>query len=146
METVETPSSSPRLWNPNVAAAWSLLLSVAFGSYILARNAETLECREEAKEHWVYFYGSIILFAAVGVGGAFFPLLLDFPFDTIGFILIVVWYGLAARKQVTFVRETLKGAYVKKPWLRPVCIGLACLVAYGLVVGVLAAFVSPTAL
>jgi fatty acid desaturase len=123
------PLSLPRLWNPNAAACWSLLFTPAFGAWLHARNAETLERAAEAKANWVWFYASIAYLGVVVVT-LFIPALPDAVFRGASIGILVGWYFSLGKKQVQHVKGTFQDGYERKSWTRPLLIAFGCLCGY----------------
>ncbi|GEM_PF-2223868 len=121
----------PHLWNPTAAAAWSLLLSPAFGAYLCAANWRTLGKPERATANMVWVW-VIIVFLAINVGRVFVPVS-----EAVGTVmtltscgLILGWLVTQVRSQVRFVKTTLGNDYVKKRWGRPLLVGFAAVGVY----------------
>jgi hypothetical protein len=128
--TTPTPppiSQPPALWNPNVAACWSLLFSPAFGAFIHARNAEALGRVDEAKANRVWFYVSIAYFGVVLVT-TFIPVIPEGLFRLAGLALLLGWYFSLGKKQIAYVKETWRDGYQRKPWKKPLLIAFGCLI------------------
>ena len=106
--------SAPRLWNPNVAANWSLLFSPIFGAWVHAKNWKELGDYEKAKKSMLWVYGYTIFAVIV----SFVP---DFPnFSVIA--ITVFWYTSFAKEQIHYVKSGKH--YEKKSWLAPILLAI----------------------
>jgi len=117
----------PALWNPKAAAYWSLLFSPAFGAFLHARNADAMGRVDEAKANRVWFY---VLIAYLGL--AFVTIFIPIPqelFTLASIGLLFGWYLSLGKKQVTYVKETWRDGYERKPWKEPL------LIAFGFLIG-----------
>jgi hypothetical protein len=117
--------TAPALWNPFAVRAWSLLLTPAFGAFLMMKNWKTLGDDASAKRSMIWSWGSLgFIFLAlvtpnsVGVTTAF---------RTGACILFVVWAISEAEKQVRYVKETYGEDYARKPWGKPLGIAAACI-------------------
>jgi len=119
----------PRLWNPNAAASWSLLLTPAFGSFLHARNADVLGRTSEAKANRAWFYISLAYSVLVLIS-EFFPSLPDRAFSLVAIVILLAWYFSAGRRQVIDVKYALHDNYRRKPWTKPLLIGFGGLIAF----------------
>ena len=130
-------TSHPRIWNPNAAACWCLLLSPAFGAFLHAKNADALGRYEEAKANrvWVYTY---LAYLGITILSIFIPIIPDFIFNIVGLALLLSWYFTLGKKQIKFVKEELNNEYEHKPWAKPLLIGFGCLVAFLILVFIVA--------
>ncbi len=120
------PPIKPALWNPDAAGAWSLLFTPAFGAFLHARNARVLGRLEEEAANWKWFYGTLA-YLAVCILLALAPIP-EGVFRLAGLAVLLTWYFTTAKKQVTFVKETLGRDYHRKGWRQPLLIGFGCLV------------------
>jgi len=116
----------PALWNPNAAACWSLLFSPAFGAFLHARNAQTLQLEKEVKANKVWFYVSLgyLVFVLISIFISAIPEAL-FRVAAIG--LLLGWYFSLGKKQIVYVKATWGEGYERKPWKKPLLIGFGCL-------------------
>jgi hypothetical protein len=62
----------PRLWNPNAAASWSLLLTPAFGAWLHAANWRALGKPERSAANMVWVWLTVV-FLAINVATVFLP-------------------------------------------------------------------------
>ena len=125
--TTTTTGRPPALWNPKAAAYWSLLFSPAFGAFLHARNADAMGRVDEAKANRMWFY---VLIAYLGL--AFVTIFIPIPqglFTLASIGLLFGWYLSLGKKQVTYVKETWRDGYERKPWKEPL------LIAFGFLIG-----------
>lgn len=128
----ETPPPTPRLWNPNAAANWSLLLTPIFGAWLHAQNWKELDQLDRAKKSMIWVYiGFVFLIVAL-----FLP---DNFGSGPGIIFIIAWYFSIAKGQVKYLKEN-NISYNKKAWGQPLLLGIAGLVIYfAIAIGVITA-------
>ena len=133
MENESQPESGViKLWNPNAAANLALLFSPIFSAWLMAKNWQELGKPDEAKKSmtwvkiWVGFL-PVYLLVVVLVPGI--------PMPLVYVILLVVWYYMLGKKQITHVKEA-GIQYEKKEWGKPVLIALAATVVWFMVAGV----------
>ncbi|MBM4028330.1 MAG: hypothetical protein FJ280_23495 [Planctomycetes bacterium] len=130
--TDTTTAVTPKLWNPNAAANWSLLFTPILGAWLHAENWKELGQHDRAKKSMIWVY----------VGFVFLLVVLFLP-DNVGYIpgpaFILAWYFSSAKGQVKYLKENNIN-YEKKAWGKPLLLGLAGLVAYFVVIfGVISA-------
>jgi len=119
-----TPSvqSTPKLWNPNAAANWSLLFTPILGAWLHAKNWKELDQPDKSQKSMIWVY----------VGFVFLIVVLFLP-DNVGsgpgLIFILAWYFSSAKGQVKYLKEN-NIIYNKKTWGKPLLLGLGGLVAY----------------
>ena len=115
------------IWNPNAAANWSYIFTPLFGSYIHMSNWRSLGEVQKETSARVWFYISIIVVAALIGIYVFLPEghLLKGKSGGIATLYLLIWYFAAARSQVKFVKNNFGENYIRKPWLKPVAIGVA---------------------
>ncbi len=118
----QLPAATPTLWNPAAVVLWSILLTPAFGSYLLAKNSETLGRVGEGRhfKFWLCLSVPLYVFAIVShahVG--IWPL-----------IFFLVWYLVAAMPHEKFVKKTYGKNYVRGSWGAPLagCISMVVIV------------------
>ena len=117
-----TRPETPALWNPNAAACWCLVIVMVFGMYLHLKNWEALGEADAARKarYWIagYFGFAVISFALaftpVGPG----------PILAVYVGLLLAWYFVAARSQVSYVREHYGEAYPRKPWVKALLLGV----------------------
>ena len=119
-EDQSTEAPLLRLWNPNVAANWSIVFTPIFGAWIHAKNWRELGDFEKAKNSMYWVYGYAIFALVIG----FVP---DFPAATsIG--VTVFWYTSSAKEQINYVKSG--SFYEKKSWLKPILLYLTGVVFF----------------
>jgi hypothetical protein len=128
-----------QLWNPDVAANWSLLLTPAFGAYLHATNWRTLGKPERVTANMVWVWVTVA-FLALNLGMLFVP---DFHamagiMQMVGLGLLFGWYFSQGRPQAQYVKATLRWDYIKKGWGRPLLAGFAAVGVYTTVVFIIA--------
>jgi hypothetical protein len=125
-------NSKPALWNPEAAAAWSLLFSPILGTYLNTKNWREMGETKRASTSNIWFWLSIAililcLLARVNPIG-------------IGFLYLIIWYFAASRKQVKFVKEKYGDDYTRRTWIKPLGVAfilITCVPAFflGLIMG-----------
>ncbi|MCW3099253.1 MAG: Uncharacterized protein JWL77_4871 [Chthonomonadaceae bacterium] len=123
--TLVAPLNGIKLWNPNAASVWSLLLTPAFGAYLHALNWRTLgrPDREAANMAWVWmtvaFYGIYI-----GMRFLHLPIMVFTVMNWVSLAMLVIWNSQQAIPQVKLVKETLGNRYSKRSWGAPLLSGV----------------------
>jgi len=134
--------TKPLLWNPNAAANWSLLLSVAFGAYLHAVNWRELGKPEQSRANMVWFWVFIFDYFAHVMCAVFskqYPELLNiffYVFPVVDLSMLVAWYFIQGRKQVNYIKDALRDEYEKKGWAKPILIGILSWVAWPIFLGI----------
>jgi len=122
---------APALWNPEAGGAWSLLLSVAFGSWIMLQNWKVLGETARASTARIWLIVSIIVFVLV----------LALPgFGLIGLPYLVIWYFAQNRPQINYVKEHFGKDYPRRPWTKVVLLTLALVLVAGFLIGLASVF------
>lgn len=118
--------TAPELWNPNAAANWCLLLSVAFGTFLHMKNWQALGEHKRAASAKIWVIISCVLLLVFALESAFFPENkgIGVLFQGLLFILLLSWYFGSARAQAKFVKERFGDSYPRKGWIKPIFIGL----------------------
>ena len=132
------PSARPELWNPDVAAALSVVLSPIFGATIQALNWHRLGQRRRARIAWLWVAFNTIVPLAIG-GYAMTSTDNEHAVARIInlalFAELVLWYFASARSQSRYLTHEIQGAYTRASWLAPLC---AVVVIVGSVYGLAA--------
>ncbi len=114
--------ATPRLWNPNAAANWSLLFTPILGAWLHSKNWKELGQQARAKRAIIWAYVSFVFQLAI----LFLP-------DNVGsapaLIFLFVWYFSSAKGQVKYLKKNNIN-YEKKTWAKPLLLGVAGLVVY----------------
>ena len=119
-----------RLWNPRAAAAWSLLLSPAFGAFLQARNWREIGEPPFARANMIWMWATLVFLA---INAAMICVSLSKTVDVMirmsGILLWAAWYSTQGWKQVKYVRD-FGGDYLKKGWMRPLLGAVLALALY----------------
>lgn len=120
------------IWNPNAASKWSLFFSPAFGSYLQMLNWETLGKHDKANYAKKWFYASLSILAIYILIGlsATDSNTSDGLVTLIGLFYFVVWYLAFARAQEKYVKEKYGTIYQRKPFGKPLIIGVGAIIGY----------------
>lgn len=98
----------PRLWNPDVAGLWSLLLTPVFGSAMVWMNWKALGESSRAQIALLWLAVTVLaLFLIATVNG-------------FGLIYLIIWYFGCQRPQTKYVKARWGDSYPRKSWLVPV--------------------------
>ena len=121
----ETDWNPPALWNPNAAAAWSLLFTPVFGAALHMRNARTMGDERLRKLNKWFLIGFVLLVPIIEAGAILYAVLfkLDmifFIFPTPLFTMFLIWYIAAGRRQAALVAEQYGSNYPRRPWLKAI--------------------------
>jgi hypothetical protein len=118
---------APPIWNPNVAACWSLFFSPVFGAILLTMNWRSLGEEEKATTSRLWAIASLVLLllsmAAPFVAGDSAGVQL--AMDGIAFGMLISWYITSARSQARYVRERFGGVYPRRGWIVPIICAIA---------------------
>jgi hypothetical protein len=127
------------LWNPVVAAGWSVVFTPAFGAWLVMRNWEALGDRRQAELSRKWFVFSIGLLAVRLLSSAINTrlnsqsnLLLWFSWG-----YLVVWWLAAAAPQARAVRARYGADFPRHGWDYAMLLALAGGIGYQLVSGIL---------
>ena len=122
----------PVLWNPTVAALWSLLLggSPLFGAILVAQNWKRLPDSPPAKATGVWVsaalllhLASLVLFLAARPGGLVVT-------ESLSLALLIAWYFGSCRRQSAYIDRQLQNQYFRRGWQKPLVIGWLALACY----------------
>jgi len=115
------PTPPAPLWNPDVAAALSIVFTPVFGAVIHALNWKTLRDERRASMAWVWAAVIVIVLAAAALHGIV-PGARDVgaTFVLVMLVSLAWWYFGAARAQSKFVVNELKSSYVRASWFTPI--------------------------
>jgi len=118
---------APPLWNPESGGAWCLLLSVAFGAWIMKQNWKALGEDKRASVSLIWFIVSLVVLALVIILPAG---------RALAFIYLMIWYFAENRPQIKYVKERFGKQYPHRPWFKVVLLGFVLVLIYAFVVGV----------
>jgi len=121
------------LWNPDLAAALSVVFTPVFGAVIHALNWSRLRQDARARAGWTWAF----TLGAVTVAALGYTALAKRDVKAVALLQLVMavclvwWYFGAARAQAKFVVDELKGDYSRASWFTPVWLAaIACAVAF----------------
>lgn len=122
----------PRLWNPGVAAAWSLLFSPAFGAAVHMRNWRVLGEHAKAKESLVWLVVSVAALVGIALAAGVLPESreIDRLTQAGSLILLAAWYFASGHVQQKYVNERYGTGYMRKDWGKPLGVAVLAVVAY----------------
>jgi hypothetical protein len=122
------PTKVPALWDPEVAADWSLLFSPAFGAALQMRNWQLMGRPHEAamSRNWVIgslIFGllAIVLSVQLGSNGVAMSC-------SLYLILLLVWYQNSAKAQAMYVKRLYGQAYPHREWGKPIALVVGLIV------------------
>lgn len=131
------------LWNPTAAALWSLLLTPAFGAWIVKRNWERLGETAKARQARLWFAGMFVTVLALYCAAAAGALLgredLEAPWWA-SLILFGVWCALSAYPQIRHVDDHQGESYARRSWAAPILVALAANAAIPFMAGLVAGY------
>jgi hypothetical protein len=143
VESIPAYRDSPAIWNPGAAAKWSLLFSPVFGAIIQMKNWQALGEPDKAREakHWAW--GSIGFFVVMMLLGVLLPdsKALDVGSRGAGLGLLVVWYLMSAKSQVSYVTARFGNVYPRRNWGLPILYAVLCFAAFVAIVFAIAVVV-----
>jgi heme/copper-type cytochrome/quinol oxidase subunit 2 len=123
-------NEAPELWGPEAGGAWSLLLSVAFGSWVMLQNWHALDEPERAANSRIWLILSIVVFVLVlAIPGA----------GLIGLPYMIVWYFVENRPQIKYIKERYGKDYPHRPWTKVVLLTLVMVLCAGFLIGLISA-------
>lgn len=117
------------LWNPTAAGNWSILFTPAFGAFLQAQNWKALNEPGRAKTSmfFVYLTAALIVVAIVSLVTPVIPQTINTAF---GLLLLIAWFFISCKPQMTYVKEQLGDNYIHKKWLAPIGIAITGWVVY----------------
>jgi hypothetical protein len=136
---------SPPLWNPNAAANWSLLLTPAFGAFLHMKNWEELGEPDKAAAAKTWVIAVVSILVALPLAIVLVPGLRGSQnvSSLVGLVLLITWYVSSGRGQIRYVKERFGKDYPRRGWGRPLFMAALAVIAYVVVVGILAAMLAP---
>lgn len=119
------------LWNPYAIWLWSLLFGTAFGSFLHAKNWQSLGQNDKAKKQYAWFIAGCLasFFAIVGVYFFVDDQARGYKIGTgVQLMTLMAWYFLSARHQDDFIKKTFSGNYRRRPWLGAISIAATSII------------------
>lgn len=116
---------SPKLWNPDMAAFLSWILTPVFGAIIHALNWHSLDQPRKAYISWGW---AVLTFLGLIAISVYFQNKFgdgktsDRLSGVASFAVLVVWYFSFGRSQSKFIARQLNGKYTKAGWFNVFCI------------------------
>lgn len=131
---------APPLWNPNAAAAWSLLFTPIFGAYLHMRNWQALGQSERVVQSRYWIYATIAYLVAVVISSIIAPLseMVDVLTRVAGLALLLGWHYAIGKSQAAYVTSRFGQSYPRQHWGKPIAVAVGCLIAFFVVAFVLA--------
>ncbi len=131
---------APPLWNPNAASLWGLVLTPTFSAILHMKNWRALgdAARADASKRWAIGTAAFTLAAAVLAMLLPESPALDALFRFSGLGILLAWYYGNGKAQVEHVRQRFGSVYPRRGWAVPLLVGFAVVIAFLLVVFVLA--------
>ena len=136
VENKQYSNLTPKLWNPNAAACWSIIFNPIFGAWVHARNWRSLNRPKEEKWSMYFVYGLILFYLFLIFGPT--------PKTSATALtsgILFTWYFSLGKQQVNYIKENISD-YQKKSWIKPLLYGIF---GYGIfiTVGLGFAFLAP---
>ena len=136
VNAAKTTDERSAVWNPDAAAGWSLIFTPAFGSYIQMLNWKTLSEPEKAASAKTWFYISIWVLLA-NLASSLVALFWEVNSRTadvvLGFaplVCLYVWWISTGRWQGIYLREKFGARYSRKPWGKPLLLGIGAYIIF----------------
>ena len=126
----DIPAVAYQLWNPRVAAAWSLLFSPVFGASLHAINWREIGEPRRVRANMIWVWSTVVLLVLNGT-----TLLVELPRSVesatrmLGMVLWAAWFWNQGQHQVKYVND-FGGAYVRRSWVRPLLAAMLGLLLY----------------
>jgi hypothetical protein len=133
------PSHAQAVWNPSIAACWSVIFTPAFGSYLLMRNWEALGDQRQAEASRKWFVFSLGLLA-VRLLSAAVNTRLNSQSNLmlwVSWAWLLVWWVGAAAPQARLVRARFGADFPRHGWDYALLLALGGGIAYQLGSGIL---------
>lgn len=104
---------SPELWNPEAAAAWSILLTPLFGTALVWLNWRAMEEPGRANLELLWLGGALVHYVVASQYGTWY-----------GLPVLLVWYLRSCKPQHRRIYERWGLSYARRGWTVPVVVGL----------------------
>lgn len=126
------PPSRPRVWNPKVVVAWSVVFTPAFGSCLVAANWKAIGRADEYRFSLAWLAASIVVLLSYPVLGGMYPDGYSIEAKTRGFgiVYLILWYFASARAQVRTFSSLGRAHYETRSWTFPLCAAVLSTIAY----------------
>lgn len=127
----QVASATPALWNPNAAAAWSLMFGPLFGAWLHMKNWQTMGDSDKAAQNKGWLIGTLCFYVLTLVLTLAFPesKLMDSMQRAAGLGLLIGWYYHVGKWQQATVLARYGKDYPRKGWLKPLGMAVLMLVA-----------------
>jgi hypothetical protein len=132
---------APALWNPGAAGIWSLILSMAFGSLLVALNWRSLGEVRQAKRAMLWFYGALAVFGVELLIPITALRFLIVPLVNLG--LLLAWNFAECERQRKLLKRDVANQYVRRGWFVPIVLAIVCLWAYGYLGSLIQGLIAP---
>ena len=119
----ESGAIAPPLWNPGISANICLLVPIALGAWLQARNWEALGQPGKARfaRFWVI---ADAIFVAFWLAAPLLPTRFTIALPPMSLLMLVIWYYSSAKPQIRFVQDTYGKHYPRRNWGGPLLVGL----------------------
>ena len=123
---------APELWGPEAAGAWSLLLSVVFGSWVVWQNWKAIGDEKRESTSRIWFIVSVVVLC----------LIILLPIGrALGFLYLIIWYFAENKPQIKYVKDAYGKDYPHKPWTKIVLLGLVIVLGCSFAIGLVSVFI-----
>lgn len=139
----ELKESRLKIWNPNAAGCWALLVTPICSSYLLYKNAQNLNNQEDMTKAKSWMIAGLLVWLLSVICAIYYPLNTGM---INGFSLwyLILWYFLFVRKQVENLKQQFGESYSRYEsfeWFAFLIIGFVIrLILIGLSVVIVSSF------
>jgi hypothetical protein len=138
-EIAPPTDAAPPLWNPAAAASWSLLFSPIFGAFLHMRNWQALGEPDKAAKSKTWIVATIVFLVVASLAPILIPsAALDALGRFGGIAILIAWYYALGKSQQALVAARFGKSYPRRGWLKPILAALGVVLAFFLVVFVIA--------
>lgn len=121
------------IWNPTVAANWSLLLSPVFGAYLHYRN--WLVIGEQNKSHAAKSWIAVTLLVFTVTQFLYIAEKIEaHSLFSVNFFITASWWFLVGRSQARYVNVNFGKDYLRRPWTLAIITGFCVSFIYLLII------------
>jgi len=128
---------APALWNPDAAASWCLLFTPVFGTWLHMKNWEALGETARASSARRWFFVAVVLITLSMLTALSSLARGNLPMRLATFLFLIVWYFVAAKPQVAYIKSSFGVDYPRKGWGQPILTAIGLIVASMVVVAFL---------